>query len=104
MKTKGYQESMNDKICFDESSFFNVRQCLKSVSVDFEGRAVQTSKYVDDDPSTRYKGLHTVDFCIENQQLVGAELPIVKYQYSNAEASYRLSELAKSMPKPNNVE
>lgn len=103
MKTKSYQETFDSKIRFDESCFFNVRQCLKSVSVDFEGRPVQTSKYVDDDPATRYKGLRTVDFCIENQLLVGAELPVVKYQYSNAEASYRLSELAKSMPKPQNV-
>ena len=44
---------------------------LQTSSTDFEGRAVSCSSFGFDDPSTRYKGLTAVDFCLENQQAVG---------------------------------
>lgn len=51
--------------------FNTPRECLSVVDVDFEGRSIPTSKYVVDDPSTRYDGMKPSDFALENQSKIG---------------------------------
>lgn len=58
----------------DEDTLQRSREYLGSEQVDFEGRAINKSVYKVDDPKTRYKGLRGVDFSLENQILVGADL------------------------------
>lgn len=91
--SKSYQAMQEEKASFNEDCFSLKRPCLKQVNVDFEGRSVRTSKYVDDDPTTRYQGLKTSDFSLENQTLVGKELPLVKVPVSSSRAEETIKTL-----------
>lgn len=52
----------------------NPREMLSVEIVDFEGRPVQTTKFVVDDPLTRFNGFKSSDFALENQIAVGVPL------------------------------
>lgn len=64
---------------------------LRSTKVDFEGRKVSSSEFVIDDPSTRYKGMNAIDFCLENQNDIGFSGKPVFCQMSTNEIDMKLS-------------
>ena len=67
----------HSKIYSKRHSFVQEIGCSDSVPIlkveptNFEGRSVNSSHFVMDDPKTRYNGISAVDFALENQQLVG---------------------------------
>ena len=56
-----------------EKDLCSSHEVLSTVMTDFEGRSISTSKFVIDDPRTRYAGLKPSDFALENQLIVGVE-------------------------------
>lgn len=69
----------------EKDSFHVKREYLSSETIDFDGRPIKSSCYKVDDPTTRYKGLKGVDFALENQLAVGANMPPIKCNLSTLE-------------------
>lgn len=72
---------------------------LRSTKVDFEGRKVSSSEFVIDDPSTRYKGLTAVDFCLENQNDNGFVGRPVFYEMSTNAIDMKLNKSISKLSK-----
>lgn len=51
-----------------EHSFYSIESSM------IEGRAVRVSKMSTDVPSERFKGLHAIDFCLQNLLAQNADL------------------------------
>lgn len=76
--------------------FNTPHECLSVVDVDFEGRSIPTSKYVVDDPSTRYDGMKPSDFALENQAKIGVAPKL-------ALCSLQTSEIEREIERVNNM-
>lgn len=83
---KGFSQTFNSPIHYVGEEDLNVkRQKLSTQKVMRDNRTISVSVYVVDDPSTRYQGLKSYDFALENLIEAGVEIKPVTASLSKLE-------------------